>query len=234
MSPLVTPHHFQKWSPDFNFAYHGTSDKLYLRLKSAIASVLSNIALHKRTHIAVLVRNPKQVCNIVSIHVMDSPTAWDSLVDWSAALSDDRLNTVDDYSLGIGFDCPLFQEFCYSAEVTSDNAQAESDPLCPNPSSSVDDASILLSAPVASINSQLSAESAVNPYDNLGNTASTTAKKRRWMDSIVVFGANEETKVTVRKRKNFSPTRKKEVAMNRRVGACLQCRIRKGRVCAPS
>ena len=55
-------------------------------------------------------------------------------------------------------------------------------------------------------------------------------RKRNWDDSILVFGANPETKVVHRKRKAFSPNRRKEVARNRLIGACVQCKLRRGPV----
>jgi hypothetical protein len=55
-------------------------------------------------------------------------------------------------------------------------------------------------------------------------------RKRKWDDSILVFGAKPETKVVQRKRKAFSSSRKKEVARNRLIGACIQCKLRRGPV----
>jgi hypothetical protein len=59
------------------------------------------------------------------------------------------------------------------------------------------------------------------------------ANKRKWESSIVVFSSNPDTKskVKYRRRKGFDEARRKEVAMNRIIGACVQCKLRKGSVC---
>jgi hypothetical protein len=54
--------------------------------------------------------------------------------------------------------------------------------------------------------------------------------KRKWDQSIVVFSASNPEKIIQKKRKAYTPSRRMEVALNRMVGACLQCRIRKGPV----
>lgn len=53
------------------------------------------------------------------------------------------------------------------------------------------------------------------------------ATKRKLEDSIHVFTANPNIEVTRRKRKTFSISRKAEVALTRKVGACVQCKKRK-------
>jgi hypothetical protein len=55
-------------------------------------------------------------------------------------------------------------------------------------------------------------------------------KKRKWDDSIVIFSAKTDEKVTIRKRKRYGNERKKQVAAHRLVGACIQCKLRKGSV----
>jgi hypothetical protein len=55
-------------------------------------------------------------------------------------------------------------------------------------------------------------------------------KKRKWEDSMLIFGANPETKIVQRKRKAFSTNRRKEVHRNRTLGACIQCKLRRGPV----
>jgi hypothetical protein len=56
------------------------------------------------------------------------------------------------------------------------------------------------------------------------------AGKRKLEQSIIVFSASNPEKVLQKKRKAYAPSRRMEVALNRLVGACLQCRIRKGPV----
>jgi hypothetical protein len=56
------------------------------------------------------------------------------------------------------------------------------------------------------------------------------AKKSKWDQSIIVFPANANSKKTPRQRKNFAKARRKEVALTRRVGACIQCKLKKSSV----
>ncbi|KAH7304893.1 hypothetical protein BKA65DRAFT_205484 [Rhexocercosporidium sp. MPI-PUGE-AT-0058] len=51
--------------------------------------------------------------------------------------------------------------------------------------------------------------------------------KRKISESMVIFSATSNAEVKPRKRKAFSKSRKEEVALNRRIGACIQCKIKK-------
>jgi hypothetical protein len=57
-----------------------------------------------------------------------------------------------------------------------------------------------------------------------------SSEKAAWDDSVIIFNANSEGKVVYRRRRAFSPRRRKEVAQIRRIGVCFQCKIRKGPV----
>jgi hypothetical protein len=59
-----------------------------------------------------------------------------------------------------------------------------------------------------------------------------SSSKRKMEESMIVFAAHPNVKVAPKRRKAFSKTRKQEVAMNRLIGACIQCKLRKGRVSA--
>jgi len=54
------------------------------------------------------------------------------------------------------------------------------------------------------------------------------SRKRKWDDSIIVFPANAEARLIQRRRKAFDASRRREVAMNRMLGACTPCKLRKG------
>jgi hypothetical protein len=54
--------------------------------------------------------------------------------------------------------------------------------------------------------------------------------KRKWEDSVTVFSSNDNWKVVQKRRKAYSPTRRKAVALNRLIGVCIQCKLRKGSV----
>jgi hypothetical protein len=56
------------------------------------------------------------------------------------------------------------------------------------------------------------------------------AKKRKWKESVLVFPSDPGVKISTRKRSAFDDNRRKEIAMNRRVGACIQCKLRRGPV----
>jgi hypothetical protein len=56
------------------------------------------------------------------------------------------------------------------------------------------------------------------------------SQKRKWRDSIVVFPANPDVNPVQKRRRAFDPARREEVALNRMIGACTQCKMRKGRV----
>jgi hypothetical protein len=56
------------------------------------------------------------------------------------------------------------------------------------------------------------------------------SQKRKWRDSIVVFPANPDVNLVQKRRRAFGPARREEVALNRMIGACTQCKTRKGRV----
>lgn len=58
----------------------------------------------------------------------------------------------------------------------------------------------------------------------------STANRGKWEDSVIVFGAQPEIKVALRKRKRFDASRRQEVALHRLVGACIQCKLRKASV----
>ncbi|KAK0104871.1 hypothetical protein ONS95_005137 [Cadophora gregata] len=59
--------------------------------------------------------------------------------------------------------------------------------------------------------------------------SSSAGLKRKIDQSVTVFSSTSSKEVTPRKRKTFSASRKKEVALNRKVGVCIQCKIRKNR-----
>lgn len=48
-----------------------------------------------------------------------------------------------------------------------------------------------------------------------------------WRDSIVIFSSKPGVQTPTKSRKRFESRRKKEVALNRLVGACVQCKLRK-------
>jgi hypothetical protein len=55
-------------------------------------------------------------------------------------------------------------------------------------------------------------------------------KKTKWDKSVVVFSSKPNSTKAPRQRKSFGKSRREEVALTRKIGACIQCRIRKGSV----
>ena len=76
--------------------------------------------------------------------------------------------------------------------------------------------------------------------DQLSETADPDTRsssenlKRKIDQSVIVFSSTSNKEVTPRKRKNFSASRRKEVALNRMCRVCIQCKLRKSRVSACS
>jgi hypothetical protein len=75
------------------------------------------------------------------------------------------------------------------------------------------------------------------PSNPVSVVADRTIKssKHKWQDNVTVFSAKGKQAVTRRRRRSYSPSRKEMVALNRLIGACIQCKLRKGPVSnAPS
>ncbi|KAH6718828.1 hypothetical protein BKA61DRAFT_262953 [Leptodontidium sp. MPI-SDFR-AT-0119] len=74
-------------------------------------------------------------------------------------------------------------------------------------------------------------QSTISITDRDESPSSTTSDreslKRRIAESVVVFSATSDLEIKPRKRKAFSKSRKEEVALNRLIGACIQCKIKK-------
>jgi hypothetical protein len=62
-----------------------------------------------------------------------------------------------------------------------------------------------------------------------GNDMSST-RKRKLDPSMTVFPVAPNEEMNVRTRAKYSPSRRRQVAQNRLLGACIQCRVRKGPV----
>lgn len=86
----------------------------------------------------------------------------------------------------------------------------------------LDEALVLL----ASVDSQLRKDKS-GSHDS---HEKVSTRKRPWDDSLVVFTTDGGNHVPQRQRKAYSETRKKEVARNRLIGACAQCKLRRGPV----
>ncbi|KAH9204311.1 hypothetical protein DL95DRAFT_471612 [Leptodontidium sp. 2 PMI_412] len=74
-------------------------------------------------------------------------------------------------------------------------------------------------------------QSTISITDRDESPSSTTSDreslKRRIAESVVVFSVTSDLEIKPRKRKAFSKLRKEEVSLNRLIGACIQCKIKK-------
>jgi len=119
-------------------------------------------------------------------------------------------------------------EFTPFADITaySDSIYAE---LCP--SSSAVNSTI-------QITDNVNISCSVPPPElqqHLKHAQQTSVKRKRNLDDfVVIFSTDSGQECKAKKRKAFKLPRRKEVAMNRAIGACIQCRLRKESVCARS
>ncbi|KAH8646019.1 hypothetical protein BGZ60DRAFT_554837 [Tricladium varicosporioides] len=69
---------------------------------------------------------------------------------------------------------------------------------------------------------------AVSPeQDRQRKRNNETAQNIDWRDSMIVFSSATGKKAKQRKRKRFSPSRKEQVTLQRKIGSCIQCKLRK-------
>jgi hypothetical protein len=103
----------------------------------------------------------------------------------------------------------------------------------PNPSA---DSDLIEFTPEPSIDIPTMSKVDSTPPSDLQETCCVTnhqlsqAKKRKWKESVVVFSSNPNVEIPTRKRSAFDEHRRKEVAIHRRVGACVQCKLCRGSV----
>lgn len=86
-------------------------------------------------------------------------------------------------------------------------------------------------APVAGRIYEGSIPSGEPPHPDTEHNREPASNKRKWEDSVVIFSAKPGyDEVKERRRKLFETARRKEVALSRLIGACIQCKLRKGSV----
>jgi hypothetical protein len=73
-------------------------------------------------------------------------------------------------------------------------------------------------------------EESIQAQDSLENNESRSDLKRKWQDSVIVFSSKDDKKIAQKRRRAYSPSRRRTVALNRIIGACTQCKLRKGPV----
>jgi hypothetical protein len=159
---------------------------------------------------------------------------WGTELDYSQFLSSNT--DLDQMSLQLPE--PPFQHISTSLSPDADLGKSSgliSDGyLQPNPTFSPMTAPLPVNNPSSSDGSSSRDKNSVNQSTLLARTSpaihgrsSENGTKHNLEDAIHMFPANPNREVTPRKRKAFSLSRKAEVALTRRVGACLQCKKRK-------
>ena len=179
--------------------------------------------------------------------------------DYSAFFPDETFDLLGDYQLGselASLTFPAFPEVEIGGHFTSlsaaaDNAQCILDQLDTSPSdsslSNPPNASTVGpectdSSPKTSTTEGLPSVQALHVHPrtsdgfNVGEASQSVRQGSQapWRDSLIVFSATTGAKVFTKQRRSFEPRRRQEVAMNRIVGACIQCKLRKGSVSEPS
>ena len=186
---------------------------------------------------------------------MDSFDQLDATEDYSAFFSDDVLDILGGADWAFDVDLPEvsfpeldFPGFLDSSEDIVQDFNERSDSNCSsqlhfdlfsagvpltveNPVSSIPETS---SSPITAFEQNLD-----KTNTHSGHTVQiligdqddkNESQKRKWKDSVVVFPVNPLTNPVPKRRKPFGPTERAEVALNRMIGACAQCKVRKGRV----
>ena len=184
---------------------------------------------------------------------MDDSSQWEPFQDYPSAFPPDSFNLFGEP--GLNFD--LLQTSCLDLE---DLAAQSLDPGHQFPNldfksnhveARQDGTELYFTPPVFELkgrtpeitHSKLSEDrqaSSTTPYNNAhqkrtrgqrfhGDEHANT-KKAKWESSVVVFGVLPGSKVALRKRKRFGTSRRQEVAINRLVGACIQCKVSKASV----
>jgi hypothetical protein len=73
-------------------------------------------------------------------------------------------------------------------------------------------------------------EEKAEAHDNPEKTTqhdSRSDSKRQWKDNVTVFSSKDDWKVVQKRRREYSPSRRRTVAINRIIGSCIQCKLRK-------
>jgi hypothetical protein len=180
---------------------------------------------------------------------MNCGEGWNSLEDYSLFLPDDAFDLFGEYGLDLDFNSfldPTLDEANNAFFPVRWDVQDRSDPARPEvhlPSSTLEQTDGRIPSPnattFASNHTAVSSPSCVRSLDSEdqasthGSAASgtedkhqvkDTAAKRKFFKAFSVSSGNE---VPLHSRKRFSEERKKAVALNRIIGVCLHCRLRK-------
>ena len=148
---------------------------------------------------------------------------WGSELNLSPFLSFDT----DPGQMSLALPEPAFQHISTSLPPNSDFGESldliPDVDLQPNPTFSP------MAAPLP-VNNTSSEGSRARTWPASHRRNSEDRTKHNLEDAYHVFAANPNIEVTPRKRKAFSTSRKAEVALTRGIGACVQCKKRKGTV----
>ena len=175
--------------------------------------------------------------------------------DYSAFFPDETFDLFGDYQLDselTSLPLPAFPEveigdLFTSPSAAADNAQGILDQVDPSPSdsglsippnSSTLEPECTDPSPKTSTADDPSSVQAPDVYPRMSDGFDVGEASQRarpgsqapWRESLIVFSATTGAKVFTKQRRSFEPRRRQEVAMNRIVGACIQCKLRKSSV----
>jgi len=246
-------HDFLKKSPDREPRLAGRTKCEEIYLTSFIVLITSHLSLQfsytRRQNYSRIKAQRK-------LHDMDGPSFWKQSVDFSLFLPDQGLNMFGDSSFDFDFNAGPCLDFDYSStvqhEVASNYKLETTSSTYPgtaslmkshhNPKLSqgpIFKGTATIEANRSNTNTPPRSVSA-RGSDQLSETADPDTRsssenlKRKIDQSVIVFSSTSNKEVTPRKRKNFSASRRKEVALNRMCRVCIQCKLRKSRVSACS
>jgi hypothetical protein len=186
---------------------------------------------------------------------MEHPDLWGPPDDYSIFLPNDDLTLFGNGLLGVDFDFDQFllppTQDTFNPAVDSTPARSDFDiisPTLPNTATtyatgtgsnadSIDYPELCITPLQTISDGQQSDPVEDKPEDSprchsedeLEDNLSISLK-RKIEDAIIIFSANADTMVVPKRRKAYSKSRKREVARNRMVGACIPCKVRKGPV----
>ncbi|PVH78343.1 hypothetical protein DL98DRAFT_656220 [Cadophora sp. DSE1049] len=182
---------------------------------------------------------------------MDDHSFWNQPVDFPLFFPDEGFNLFGDPSFDFDFSASPFLDFDYSStnqhdvasndrlETLSNTHSGITTPMTSHDNLEVSPVLTCEHAPASKsghskshatpqgIGTRSSDQSSKAP--NSAKMSSSETLKRKIDQSVIVFSSTSNKEVTPRKRKTFSASRRKEVALNRMVGVCIQCKLRKSR-----
>jgi hypothetical protein len=222
------------------FVFIGTSLSTTHSCTSGLASSLTGLINHNTTTTADTAE---------TYSTMDAAEDWNGLDDYSLFLSEDSFNLFGEYDLDPGLNnsfLPALDEASATLDMTGwDRIEAmipvqpgldatlstsgEPHDLIPNPEAELQASKYTSTSSPSSARSPISEDqTSTNGFSASGNEVehqpNTALRKRKF---LTVFSVESGEEIQLHTRKRFSKEQRQVVALNRIIGACLHCRLRK-------